>query len=161
MKLNTLGVVLALATTACSSQTHFPGYRYTFDVISSTLATSGWERSSDIVTGPTYIQPNPSYRNTTWSIDLAPHLKDVVRSSAPLEWVEAGGTEEIAYGFLIDDGVTGYVAMTTKWRMLTGILRTSLAGQTMEEQRVTAISPELLSNGEIDGEVTLIRLGYS
>ncbi|KAG0305330.1 hypothetical protein BGZ99_002099 [Dissophora globulifera] len=159
MLLKILGIAVAIATTALSSQTPLGGYRYTFDVISSTIATSGWERSSAIVTGPTYIQPAPSFRNTTWNVDLASHLRDIVRSSAPFEWVEAGGNDEIAYGFHIPEGTTGYVAISTMWHILTGTLRTtSLAGHIIDEQMVTTISPKVLSSGELDGEVRFMKL---
>lgn len=77
----------------------------------------------------------------------------------PLDWVEAGGTDKIGYGFHISEGTTGYVAMTSMWHILTGTLRTtSLFGHIIDEQTVTTISPKVLSNGEIDGEVQFMKL---
>ncbi|KAF9342374.1 hypothetical protein BGX26_007667, partial [Mortierella sp. AD094] len=157
MILKALGAALALAATVYSSQMPL-GYHYTYDVISSTIATSGWERSSAIVTGPIYIVCDNVYRNTTWSIELPPHLQDIVRSSAPFEWVESGGTDKITYGFHVPSGDTGYFAQTTKWHILTGYIRTTLAGNTITEQLVTTISPKVLYSGELDGEVTFITL---
>ncbi|KAI7821927.1 hypothetical protein BC939DRAFT_200214 [Gamsiella multidivaricata] len=157
MILKTFGAVLALAATCYSAQIPL-GYRYAFDVISSTIATSGWERSSAIVTGPTLIESDNIYRNTTWSIELPPHLQDIVRSSAPFEWVESGGTDKATYGFHVPIGITGYVAQTTKWHILTGYIRTTLAGNIITEQLITTVTPKVLSNGDLDGEVTFIPL---
>ncbi|KAG0227706.1 hypothetical protein BGW42_002765 [Actinomortierella wolfii] len=156
MNLKVFGALLAFAGVVSSTQTPF-GVYYTFDILSYTIATSGWERASNITTGPAYLTPDHTFRNTTWSIDLPSHLKDLVRKSAPFEWVEAAGTDKITYGFHIPEGVTGYVAITTKWHILTGYIRMKRSGFTIDKQLVTTVSPVALDSGEADGEVTFIH----
>ncbi|KAG0229062.1 hypothetical protein BGW41_003193 [Actinomortierella wolfii] len=157
MNFKVFSAVLALAGVVSSVQMPF-GIYHTFDLLSYTIATSGWERTSDIVTGPTKVTADHIFRNTTWSIDLPPHLKDLVRKSAPFEWVEAAGTDKISYSQGVMEGVTGYLAQTTKWHILTGYIRTKRGSFTINEQLVTTISPVGLGSGEADGEVMFIRI---
>ncbi|KAG0262426.1 hypothetical protein DFQ27_002352, partial [Actinomortierella ambigua] len=127
MNLKALGAVFALIGTASSAQIPF-GYHHTFDLLSHTIATSGWERASDIVTGPTYVTADTIYRNTTWSIELPSHLQDIVRESAPFKWTESAGGYGTIYGFHIPENNTGYVAQALQWHILTGYIRTKQGG---------------------------------
>ncbi|KAF9161794.1 hypothetical protein DFQ26_004146 [Actinomortierella ambigua] len=157
MKLKALSAVFALIGTASSAQMPF-GYHHTFELLSNTIATSGWERASAIVTGPTYITSDNIYRNTTWSIELPSHLQDIVRKSAPFEWTESAGGSGAIYGFHIRENTTGYVAQALKWHVLTGYIRTKQNDITIMEELVTTISPKVLRTGEQDGAVTFIKI---
>ncbi|KAI1288892.1 hypothetical protein EDD11_009564 [Mortierella claussenii] len=132
--------------------------QYSYELLDVTISTSGWERSSAIVTGPARVVSDTVYRNTTWSIDLPNHLRDLVKSAAPFDWIDASDTGDIEYGITIDSGVTGYIAQTTMWHIMVGYIRDSLKPDGSGDILLTVVVPKTLSNGSLDGSVTFIPI---